>query len=81
MKMHVTILAFGRLKDRFGGRSTLEVALEAPATLRQAIRTLEAGGEALGADVAVALNGTIMRGDGPLAEGDEIVLLPPVSGG
>jgi len=81
--MKVRILVFGRLKERFGGRSTVDVELAAGATLREAVRELEEGAGALGGDVAVALNGDVVRRDldAELKEGDEIVLLPPVSGG
>ncbi|MEK7475095.1 MAG: MoaD/ThiS family protein [Candidatus Coatesbacteria bacterium] len=79
--MKVNIVVFGRLKDRFGGRSSLEITMVDPAKLRQAIRAVEAGGEPLGADVAVAVNGRIVRGDADLQDGDEVLLLPPVSGG
>ncbi len=73
---------FGVLKDRFGGS---EHALELPAGARVA-EVLSWARECLVDDglvgsLAVAVNREYAGAETSLREGDEVALLPPVSGG
>jgi molybdopterin synthase sulfur carrier subunit len=53
-----------------------------PKTLRATLECSQRHGFALSADrLRVALNGEFASWDRPLANGDEIAFLPPVSGG
>ena len=80
--MHLRVLFFGVLRDRFGpeeelrqfpGRTVTEVL--------QYYRVIapELGG--LWGSVAVAVNQQYAAGSVELADNDEVALLPPVSGG
>ena len=77
--MRVKVLAFGPIAESLGGR---EHDIDLP--VNSSIRFLV---EELGVDnwlnqgLAVSLNGQRVGEDQPLCEGDEIALLPPVSGG
>ncbi len=72
----------GRLRDAAGWR---EREMPLPATTHALIDQLAADpalGEALrGRGVQVAVNKAVVRGDHPLAAGDEVAFLPPMSGG
>jgi sulfur-carrier protein len=79
----VTILFFagareaagtGRARARAEGRSVAEL-------LAELVTTYGAGLEAVLATCAVWLNGSPASGTTLLAEGDEVAVLPPVSGG
>jgi len=80
--MRVTLLTFGILRDwlpataahQLPEGSTVDDLLEA------CLRGLPEG-SALSASLAVAVNQEYARGGQRLAEGDEVALLPPVSGG
>lgn len=75
------VLMLGRLRDVAGWR---EQTIDAASLdqLRAALGVDAALGEALaGKGVQVALNKTVVRGDRPLADGDEVAFLPPMSGG
>ncbi len=80
----VKVLMLGRLRDVAGWR---ERTLEAPPATLSALRDLLARedaalGEALaGKGVQAAINKTLVRADTPIAPGDEIAFLPPMSGG
>jgi molybdopterin converting factor subunit 1 len=77
-----TILFFGRLQDAMGTR-TLAV------TLPDGIRDTESLRAWLGREhpalrddsVRIAVNAKLSPGNAPLADGDEIAFLPPMSGG
>lgn len=77
--MKITVLLFGRLRDTAAGASPQTIEFPPGTGLKNAVNQVLAG-KAQGGE-AVALNGRITRGDPELAEGDEIVVLPPVSGG
>jgi len=79
--MRLTVSLFGSLRDRFGKGASVQMEVGPGIRLREALRKFEGEQGALGADVAVALNGSLTRADPELADGDEILLLPPVSGG
>jgi sulfur-carrier protein len=77
-----TILFFGRLQDAVGTRAL-------KATLPAGVRDTESLRAWLGRDhpalrevsIRIAVNAELRPGNAPLAEGDEIAFLPPMSGG
>ena len=84
VRMLVQVRLFAMLRER-AGRDRVAVELDDGATVRDA---LDAIGEAHGLDdliarmpVAAAVNREYARPDSPLHEGDELALIPPVSGG
>lgn len=81
--MKVRVLAFATASD-FLGRAPLEVELADGARLSDLRRRLETdkpGLAALWPRLAVAVGGQLVQDDRPLADGIEVALLPPVSGG
>jgi len=81
--MQIRVLLFGVLKDA-AGRSSEVISLPEPATAESVLRHYEkvlANGKALLSSVAVAVNQEYASRDHVLREGDEVALLPPVSGG
>jgi molybdopterin converting factor subunit 1 len=81
--MRVSVLYFGVLKDLVGhDRSEMNLAEGASvAELLEAHRGLTAGRERLWDSIAVAVNQEYARAGDVLRDGDEVALLPPVSGG
>jgi molybdopterin converting factor subunit 1 len=81
--MRVSVLYFGVLKDLVGhGRREMNLAEGASvAELLEAHRGLAEGRERLWESIAVAVNQEYARAGDVLREGDEVALLPPVSGG
>ena len=79
--MRVCVLYFGVLKDVVGrGRSEMELAEGASvAELLEAHRGLAKG--PIWESIAVAVNQEYARAGDVLKDGDEVALLPPVSGG
>jgi MoaE-MoaD fusion protein len=78
--MQVTVLFFGVLKDMMTGeRRTLE--LPPGATVDAILTTLLPDQPKLWSTLAVAVNQDYAARDHRLQEGDEVALLPPVSGG
>jgi molybdopterin synthase catalytic subunit len=79
----IALLAFASAGDILGtGETTLELAPRT--TLGQLKTLLEQRHPALGAlwsRLAIAVNGDLRSDDTALADGDEVALLPPVSGG
>jgi molybdopterin converting factor small subunit len=77
--MLVKVLAFGPIAEALGGR---EHQIELPVTSSARFLIEEIGMEMwLGKGLAISLNGRKVDEDAPLSDGDEIALLPPVSGG
>jgi molybdopterin synthase catalytic subunit len=76
--MRVTVLLFAALRER-AGRGTVDLDLPDGATAADVWPGLELGDEPPG--LAVAVNQAYARRDTALAEGDEVALIPPVSGG
>jgi molybdopterin converting factor subunit 1 len=81
MRVHVKLFAV--LREHAG---TSEVVLDLPpgATARAAAATLGEQYPAVAAHlarVAYAVNQTYAKPDAPLHDGDELALIPPVSGG
>ena len=81
--MRVRVLYFGVLKEVCGcEREELELADGVSvADLLRLYRGRVAGREGLWDSIAVAVNQEYARGEDVLKEGDEVALLPPVSGG
>ena len=79
--MRVRVVSFGILKDWLGAS---EVAMELPegATVGDLLVKLSADGSAARlAGIAVGVNAEYATASQQLREGDEVALLPPVSGG
>ena len=79
----VSVLFFASLADVMGGRRR---ALDLPATasVADAVRELSRDVPELAAraeHVSFAVNAAFVSIDAPLADGDELALIPPVSGG
>jgi len=81
MTVRLKLALYGALRDRMGSFAVPGWEVEQGLTLRGALRRLESERGPLGEGVAVAVNGFMIRGDQELFDGDEITLLPPVSGG
>lgn len=81
--MRVRVLYFGVLKEGFGSSGgTMELAEGARvADLLAACRERFAGPDGLWESLAVAVNQEYARRADALRDGDEVALLPPVSGG
>ena len=83
MSMLVSVLYFGVLKDVMGQASE-RVTLAEGATVRECVerfRRTGLGPAGMWDSIAVAVNQEYARADRALCEGDEVALLPPVSGG
>jgi len=81
--MQVRVLFFGRLKD-LAGREKGSIQLPDGATLNDALGHLGTqipGLEALLPSIAMAINQEYAGPESKLKSGDEVALLPPVSGG
>lgn len=79
----VRVLCFAQLKDRLGG-SGFVCTLPARATGRELIHALAERHPALGPllDVSrLAVNAEYVSTDAALHHGDEVAVIPPVSGG
>lgn len=78
--MAITLVFLGRLEDAAGSGSR---EVPAAASLGQAIAALDPNlADVLrGPRIRCAVNGTLVQGDVPLRDGDEVAFLPPVSGG
>jgi len=81
--MQVRVLFFGILKD-LTGRSSEAISLPDHATAADVLRHYEqslAGQKGIMSSVAVSVNQEYAAPDAQLHAGDEVALLPPVSGG
>ncbi|MDQ3238326.1 MAG: molybdopterin converting factor subunit 1 [Actinomycetota bacterium] len=78
----VRVLFFGAAADRAGTRET-EILTDA-ATVDEVWKALEErhpGLSPMRGTLAFAVNGEYARGEDPVSPGDEVAVLPPVSGG
>jgi molybdopterin synthase catalytic subunit len=82
--MTVTVRLFAILRER-AGRPTVEIELPDDATVADAFASLadEPGlGELVGRlPLRMAVNREYVGGDAPIGPGDELALIPPISGG
>ncbi len=82
--MTIRLLFFGVLKDLFAADRNL-IELQEHSTVRDLLDLLRERGSALsqplGRSLAVAVNRVYATPDTTLRDGDEVALLPPVSGG
>jgi MoaE-MoaD fusion protein len=83
--MILQVRLFAVLRER-AGRDTLEIELAEGATVAEAMRALAAASEPLAGaleamPVVMAVNRSYASEETPLATGDELALIPPVSGG
>ncbi len=76
--MSVRLRAFARYRDLLGFES-LELALPEPPTLDRLLADPRL--VALPREALLAVNQAFATRQSPLAEGDEVALMPPVSGG
>jgi molybdopterin converting factor small subunit len=79
----VRVLLFGSYAEKLGV-DALELSLDHPATVGDALRRIQAllpGGEKLPHKPLCALNLSQVTATTPLTSGDELALLPPLSGG
>ena len=76
--MQVTVRLFAQLRERAG---SAEVSVELPDGARVSDALAELGGLVGDLPVVMAVNREYADGDAPLAPGDELALIPPVSGG
>ena len=80
--MQVTVLFFGVLRDLFGASE--QIALPEQSRVLDVIERYRERALHLGSfwnSIAVAINGHYATGVQSLSAGDEVALLPPVSGG
>ncbi|MEM7655593.1 MAG: MoaD/ThiS family protein [Bacteroidota bacterium] len=80
--MKVSILAFGITKEILGGRE-VQFELSGEQTVANLLQALEGQYPKLQGLVSlkVAVNSEYAEPDWPITESDEVVLIPPVSGG
>ncbi len=81
--MRVRVLFFGVLKDAFGAESEV-VELAEGSSVAELVRIYRERNRVLPGiwdSIAVAVNQGYVRGSDVLNDGDEVALLPPVSGG
>ena len=81
--MRVTVRLFARLRD-LAGTSEVPLELDAPGTIEDVWTALAARYPAVApfrTSLSAALNDDYARMTAPVAEGDEVAFLPPVSGG
>jgi molybdopterin converting factor subunit 1 len=79
--MRVHVLYFGVLKDVIGHRDAVMDVPEGASVNDLLALHREAGAGSVWDSVAVAVNQEYARADDVLKDGDEVALLPPVSGG
>jgi MoaE-MoaD fusion protein len=78
--MHVRIRLFAQLRER-AGASELELELPDGARVRDALAAPAVASIADGLPLVLAVNREYAAEDAPLSAGDELALIPPVSGG
>ena len=83
----IRLVYLARLREAFGRADEDMALLEPTPTVAAVLAVLRGRGGAWAEELApgravrVALNHTVAGGDAPLRNGDEVALLPPVTGG
>jgi molybdopterin synthase catalytic subunit len=77
--MHVRVRLFAILRDRAGGSGQLELELPDGAVVADALEQMHPLTD--GVPVVMAINHEYVEPQAPLHPGDELALIPPVSGG
>ena len=77
--MHVRVRLFAILRDRAGGSNQLELELPEGAVVADALEQMRPLTD--GVPVVMAINHEYVEPRAPLHPGDELALIPPVSGG
>ena len=77
--MQVKVLAFGPLAEEMGGREHI-IDILPNSSVRFVLEEINLE-KWLSQGLIVSLNGEKVQEDEPVTDGDEIALLPPVSGG
>lgn len=81
--MSVRVLAFAGARDAIG-QAELSLQLDAPTTARSLLERLCREHPRLSpyaSSLRLAVNGTYAAWDDPIADGDEVAVIPPVAGG
>lgn len=79
----IRVLAFAGARDAIG-TDELAVELDGPTTARALLDRLCAAHPKLApyaSSIRLAVNGTYTAWDDPVADGDEVAIIPPVAGG
>ena len=82
--MRITVKLFAILRERAGGVPELALDVQSGSTVADAARALGDKFPDLTPflpRIAFAVNQTYVKPDAPLTDGDELALIPPVSGG
>ena len=86
--LRLRLVYLARLREAFSSSGEmLELATHEPATVATVVAALRARGGAFGVELACgravrfAVNHRLVRADHPVAEGDEVAIFPPVTGG
>ena len=84
----VRLVYLARLREAFGrAGETLDIAADEAVTVGRVVDMLRARGDAYAAELApgravrFAVNHRLARRDQPVRDGDEVAILPPVTGG
>jgi molybdopterin converting factor small subunit len=82
MTVTVRVLLFASYAELLG-HDAMELVLDSPATVADAVRRLRStpGGDRLPPKLLCAVNLAQARPDAALTSGDELAILPPLSGG
>jgi molybdopterin converting factor subunit 1 len=75
----ILIKAFGQIREQLGSELRVEAEMQDVKSLREYLRKKHP--EIAWSGIAVAVNKRYAEDDSPLTQGDEIALIPPVSGG
>jgi molybdopterin synthase sulfur carrier subunit len=75
----ILIKAFGQIREQLGSDIRVEAEMQDVKSLREYLRDKHP--EISWSGIAVAVNKRYAEDDAPLCQGDEVALIPPVSGG
>ncbi len=80
--MNIRVVAYGIARDIVGGNQ-VEVSLDEGQTVADTVTQLKARFPSFDklSSVSLAVNESYVANDYVLSEGDEVVIIPPVSGG